>query len=310
MSKRVESVFSSRTRVAKTFAVCAAAFAAAFSAFATDLGKTGINVYWGISSNRIGQNYWNNGTRLYGSDDPDAPFSYLDFRNRYKARLMFVGDGGWDDERGFSTAVWLDSFSNAYGYTAAYYKESSTGLQWSDFPATTTLDAGKFWDWDGLPDDRKAGATELEWYWNRWNESRVCCVAEDVATGKYYRFSPDPGGTAIAGLSAVRIMCLKELSASKRTTNYVISADGAGYSTGVGGHDLVNVAPCGISTESRRVYLGAELPARCTWMADFGLSPEELAGYPAGLVDEAVAARCRPEDILPAWLSRTMILLR
>ena len=49
------------------------------------------------------------------------------------------------------------------------------------------------------------------------------------------------------------------------------------------------------ANESKSVYIGAEIPQRCVWMADKGLTAADLAGY-----DETTVALAMALDKVPA----------
>lgn len=264
----------------RSFAICCFVL----DVFAVD-DLPAIHVLWGVYPT---DSVSGNKTVLYERvDGVDSPMSVQDFTNEWIAAVLLVGDGGWDENHGWVNARWISKTPKSTEGVSPNFENEN--LVWvfgkTDLPLTI------FGDWEQDDSGAAAESDMKEWYIQKWRSMFAANVVLDKTTGEAFCYSDQPGGSAIVGCDSLQI---DSLWSSK---------------FGDGGHPPIryNNAIAIVRTPSRKVYIGPQIPPYCIWMADFGLTREELAQYPASRVQAAFEARVHPSD---KSLDATLLLLQ
>ncbi|MBQ6245802.1 MAG: hypothetical protein IJK04_02970 [Kiritimatiellae bacterium] len=121
-------------------------------------------------------------------------------------------------------------------------------------------------------------AYEDEYYTQIWREHKFAVVVYDESEKRAYRLSGTAGGLAF-----------DESLFSSFEGPIIQAYDPMQPWAAQQPFDLI------AANESKSVYIGAEIPQRCVWMADKGLTAADLAGY-----DETTVALAMALDKVPA----------
>ena len=278
-------------------AVCVSVSAATWddSTFVTI--SWGINPVSGHAPPAAQSNLLNRQTALYHSTNGiDYAFSLETFTNTWSIALLDAGEGEWLDDLGWIQSQWFDS-------SPMLWNASETGELYVLGKVTRPVNA--LGDWSALAPERQRQTTMFAHYTNLWASHRTATLVRNLRTGKTHALIGEPGLTnevvtangtvplpALCGYSPMTIIDLLWPS-----TNF-------GYPSDTRTYNYVDLV---VSTPSRKVYIGPQIPPYCIWMADFGLTREELAQYPASRVQAAFEARVHPSD---KSLDATLLLLQ
>lgn len=219
-------------------------------------------IYWGV---RPFTSAYFNGTVFRA--ESGSEMDVATFNRDYSMRLAFVGDGSFDEESGYASMRWIGTPLQAVSvgpgatYTGSFEIDGTTEL-----PITWLGDIDKVDPNGELYDD------EDKYYAPLWHAANFATVVYSPVSKRAWRLSETPKGQNPVGVSAFTSMVTvdpwQDLHANEL--------------------NLVN-------TLSKAVYLGAEIPQRCVWMADKGLAAADLAGY-----DEKAVALAMALDKVPA----------
>lgn len=275
-----------------------------------------ISLSWGINAS-------NTGTALYAetADGGETPFDAAAFEagpsgGTRRFALLCAGDGAWIDGEGWTSTQWLD--------TEPRTRDDPNGLIWVRecrtgffFPVTF------FGAWDDLPEEVRAARLAEA----KADKNKGASVdAEDWAKKVFYEVTwrsrlavavvaerPSHDAWALAeapGLSAFELGSAEAPLGTAAGVSPLEIASQVWYPVIFGSGippNPRNLANIRVSTPSGKAYIGAKLPRKCVWMADFGLSRADLAQYPASIVRRAVEAWLPPDD--PS-LQSTVFMLR
>ena len=258
-----------KIRFAAALAVVAA-LAPCQSAFAE--GETPVQILWGIRPSTYPPY---NGTRFLMANGSE--WDAAAFNETHEMRLAWTGDGVCDETAGFAAMQWLGTnlvstptaiWGSSPNYTGQFAFYDDRTFVRLDFRGTLEeLD----------PEDELYGG-DWEALWQTFNFG---FFVYDTQSKRAWRMSETSGGSDFATM--VRF-------------DSPIVEDADPLSAMMAGDDANNleIVP---NTESRAVYLGAEIPQKCVWMADKGLTAEELAGYGERTLELAMALDKAPEDV-------------
>ena len=268
-----------------------------------------VNLQWAMAPypDTSGGAFWN-GTALYEMQDgSDVPIQASFFTNgtdqAWSVGLMSVGTGAWSDKTGWMDVSWID--------TCPYIRDTKTDLGqcvWirqngAPLEIAMPIPINFFGDWHDLSSQEQARVSRNDYYLSTWATNQAMIVFRDLATGMAHALSETPGHE-----EAVLSSC--DILDSKVSGLFSMSFVGESlWPPGSSGTAplIRNLVQLVVSTPSRKVYIGPQIPPYCIWMADFGLTREELAQYPATRVQAAFAARVHPSD---KSLDATLLLLQ
>ncbi len=286
---------------------CAVLFAvsAAFSCVAADTSDSDwtIQLQWGIWPAEDDFGRWN-GTVLLDAND-DSPILASLFTNSteqsWSMGLLEVGEGSWRDGRGWLTPTWLDA--SPY-IKDALVKEPGTfakipkvWIQETGAPDKPfRLPINRFGDWHDLTAEQRNATSQTEYYTDVWSRHKAVIVMRSKGTRRVHVLCETPGRE--------NAMIVEEDIAA----GSVASLFSMSFPNGISAPDphntapawLVNSLPLVVSTPSKKIYIGAEIPPWCIWKADFQLADAYLDSLPKWQVDAAFERRVHPED--PAFL--------
>ena len=215
--------------------------------------------------------------------------------------LLEVGEGSWRDGRGWLTPTWLDVSpyirDTAVKEPGTYVKIPKVWIQESGAPNNPFyLPVNRFGDWHDLTAEQRSLISQPDYYTNVWARHKAVIVVRDKVSGRAHALCETPGleNTVI---TATDIAEGKVASMLSMIFPYGVSApDPYNPPSSI----LSNKLPLIVSTPSKKIYIGAEIPPWCIWIADFGLSDAYLATLPKWQVDAAFERRVHPED--PSFL--------
>lgn len=192
------------------------------------------------------------------SDASDEPIEVDDFNAEYSLVLAFVGEG--EDADDFDPAV---GFSN---------------LEWIG-EASATSAKTTFPDTESYGDVYIGGTTPLPVTWLdgtdfAWEDVYFVSLVRSKTTQRVWRLSEVPGGSDYATMGQF----------SARPVPSVM-------------YPNANELDLYAEADSGRLYLGAEIPQKCVWMADKGLLAEDLVGYDEGTIERAMALDMEPVEV-------------
>lgn len=220
------------------------------AAAAESRGSVTLQIDWGIRPVDY-QRY--NGTLLKTADG--AEWDVGAFNSGLTMRLAYVGDGSFDETAGFSSMGWVGEPAGAVRaedlWPGSSYLAGSFAVD-----STTKLPMEWLGDIDEADPDAEIYDREEDYYEPLWHGANFAALVYDQATKRAWRVSESAGGSDFATMAAF---------SSKITMTPVLYPD-ANY--------LILIP----SVPSRAVYVGAEIPQRSVWMADKGLSAEDVAG--------------------------------
>ena len=221
-------------------------------------------IYWGVQPFI---NAYFNGTVF--RTESGTEMSVADFNMDYSMRLAFVGDGSFDEESGYASMRWIGTPLQAVSvgpgatYTGSFEIDGTTGL-----PITWLGDIDK------VDPNGELYADEDKYYAPLWHAANFATVVYSPVSKRAWRLSETPKGQNPVGVSAFTSMVTvdpwQDLHANEL--------------------NLVN-------TLSKSVYIGAEIPQKCVWMADKGLSATNLVGYDEGTIERAMALDKVPAEV-------------
>lgn len=200
----------------------------------------------------------------------------------YTLRLAEVGDGSFESTGGFASMSWIaqasamDASERWKNVTLAgtFTSYAATGVPVTLFGDVNDLD-------EETLDDlyfEYGDAYEDEYYTQIWREHKFAVVVYDESEKRAYRLSGTAGGLAF-----------DESLFSSFEGPIIQAYDPMQPWAAQQPFDLI------AANESKSVYIGAEIPQRCVWMADKGLTAADLAGY-----DETTVALAMALDKVPA----------
>ena len=207
---------------------------------------------------------------LYEADGTE--FTVNGFNARYEMRLYDVGDGVFDSSLGFSSMRLVEA-TNAIDAVASFKWKKPFAI-----PGETVLPLTYVGDIDEIDPDGELYADEQLFYEERWEAVHFVTLVRDKATGATYRLSETPGGTAFLTLGAF---------------GGTIDLSGGAFNPGA----QVNQWHMTVHCDSKKAYLGAPLPARCVWMADQGLTTNDLEGVSDRRIALATALGKAPGEV-------------
>ncbi|MBQ7666654.1 MAG: hypothetical protein IJS46_01515 [Kiritimatiellae bacterium] len=216
-----------------------------------------------------------NGTILCAGEIGEE-FGVADFNAKYSMRLAFFGDGTFDNDSGFSTLQWLGSPSSAFSASLVWYDADLNG----DFAVGPASSTEVPLDFAGSLDDLDPEAELYDSYEDLWHTFWFGTLIYDTDTKKAYRIATSASGSDFATMKQVDC----DIEESFDTPPSPASTA-----------NKLDLIPC---VESKKVYLGAEIPQRCVWMADkleAGASAADFEGW-----DDETLALATWLDALPA----------
>ena len=201
------------------------------------------------------------------------------FTNRYSARLLFIGDGSFSPETGYGTAEWWG------GEASVWDAVDLVGASNPNIRGRLVLDGSlrmpitTFGDPDNDPEGlASAGFDPDQYFMSRWSDKHLVVILVDRTTGLGYHLSNEEGGgpgVAFRRLEGDYYGCHDDWPFWPNANSQRVYAE----------------------SESGIVYLGAPLPARCVWMADQGLTTNDLAGVSERRIALATALGMRPDQV-------------
>lgn len=211
------------------------------------------------------------GTVFLAADE--TPQDVGAFNAQYRMRLAFVGDGMFDETRGFSLFRWA---SDPIAATSAYTLYGASALADFSVDIETFLPV----DWIGDIDELDPEGEIYEDYGDIWHSFYWTILVQEPESRRVWRISETPGGSAFASLKSIP----DDIEIIENTDQLILYPDANQFS-------MI------LSTESKKVFIGAEIPQRCVWMAEKGISEEDLAGYDEKTVKLAMALGKMPEEV-------------
>lgn len=237
-------------------------------------GYADIKLSWGVNP-KNDQTTGCNGTCLFtGNSEMDVDA----FNDRFELRLAYVGTGGFDESEGYASMRWVSSasavkrseqFPGDNTFNGEFIAERRESF------AMETLGDIEEDDPDGLLD-------EYDYYWERWMDGAFVVVVREKATGTTYRISAEDGG-------------FDRVSESRLNGTFALE-------TNLMTPPSVNRFYQYATNSQQRVYLGAPLPARCVWMADQGLTTNDLEGVSDRRIALATALGKAPNEVADVTL--------
>lgn len=265
-----------------------------------------IHLQWRIdpSPDPSGNSFWN-GTALYENEgDLDVPIRASFFTNEtamsWSVGLLFIGTNAWVDGIGWTDVSWLDT--SPYILDAEVDSAYYLWLRQNGAPnGGIALPINLFGDFSS---QTQINAKRKAYYLSRWASHFAVIVFREPALGRAHVLSETPGlaeycldSSDVHSSSVVGLFSLGIFKDSLKSPDGTILPSSQYY----------NSVRLIVSTPSRKVYIGPQIPPYCIWMADFGLTREELAQYPATRVQAAFEARVHPSD---KSLDATLLLLQ
>lgn len=218
--------------------------------------------YPGLAANR---------TSLYKADGTE--FTVETFNASYEMRLLDVGDGMFNETSGFSSMRLVES-TNAVDAVKAFAWQKPFSV-----PGETQVPLTYVGDLDEIDPDGEIYDNEELFYQERWAALHFVTVVRDKDTGAMYRISETPGGEGFLAREA-----------------FTGTIDLSGGAMNPGG-PRVNQQHMTVHCASKKAYLGAPLPARCVWMADRGLTTNDLEGVGDRRIALATALGKAPDEV-------------
>jgi len=195
------------------------------------------------------------------SDASGEPIAVSDFNAEYSLVLAFVGEGedaeGYDPAVGFETLEWIGE-AQATSAKARFPDVDMDGDLYVERTASLPV------DW--LDD------TDFE-----WEDVYFVSLVRSKTTQRVWRLSEVSGGTDYATMGQFDAV-------GSDPGKMVLYPD----------MNKLDLYP---ETDSGVLYIGAEIPQRCVWMADKGLAAADLAGYGEETVALAMALDKVPAEV-------------
>ncbi len=195
------------------------------------------------------------------SDASGEPIAVSDFNAEYSLVLAFVGEGedaeGYDPAVGFETLEWIGE-AQATSAKARFPDVDMDGDLYVERTASLPV------DW--LDD------TDFE-----WEDVYFVSLVRSKTTQRVWRLSEVSGGTDYATMGQ-----FTAVGTDPYTLTMYVNA---------------NQLDLYAEPDSGLLYLGAEIPQRCVWMADKGLAAADLAGYDEKTVELAMALDKVPAEV-------------
>lgn len=257
------------------------AIAAVFLLSATaSFGQDGnVQIMWGILPFDDGVRGANSTLLMDGSSE----MAVSTFNGKpYTLRLAEVGDGTFNEIGGFASMSWIaqeqavDASVRWKNVTLAgtFTSYAATGVPVTLFGDVNDLD-------EETLDDlyfEYGDSYEDEYYTDLWSKHVFAVVVYDEFEQRAYRLSGTSGGSSF------------DESVFASFEGPIIQAYNPQFPM-YAQQPFTLIA----ANSSKAVYLGAEIPQRCVWMADKGLTAADLAGY-----DEKAVALAMALDKVPA----------
>lgn len=261
-----------------------------------------VNVAWGIFPFADSTLSLWNGTALFLTDgDSEFPVSANYFTNTVSTScsigLLGVGSGEWNDGTGWLVSRWID--------TNPYIIDASSGNVWIRQNGAPNLNLqfpiNLFGDWHSLSPEGQSSTNRLSYYLSEWVSRRVVIVLRDNITGQAHVLSK------IAGLTDSQLSSsdflgddISGLFQMSFVYNSLWPPEGIERQPVP---QIYNSIVLVVSTPSKRVYIGPQIPPYCIWMADYELTQEYLATLPQGQVEAAFGLRKHPMDPYCVWMN-------
>ena len=239
------------------------------------VGDSSVPIRWGVAP--FTDVSWNaNGTTLC---DGGAEMGVESFNaHPYTFRLAEVGDGTFDETDGFKVLFWIDS-AHAERASERWLNMELDG----DFTvySSVSVPITRWGNYDEAGEDVQMNYWDYEYYEEIWAQHKFTVMVYDESAKRAYRLSSTQGGTEIP--------------------ESVFAAFGGEIMT----EEYDPMAPWAVqqpfyliaNTPSKTIYLGAEIPQKCVWMADKGLAAADLAGYDEKAVALAMALDKVPGEV-------------
>lgn len=263
-----------KTTVSSISKAALSAVAVLFAASTESRGSVTLQIDWGIRPVAY-QRY--NGT-LFKTDD-GAEWDVDTFNAGRNMRLAFVGNGTFDETSGFSSMEWVGDPAAARRsddlWAGSAYLAGSFAVD-----SSVKLPIEWLGDIDVVDPDAEIYDREEDYYEPLWHSANFATVVYETATKRAWRISESAGGTDFATMSPFTSMI---------TVSPALYPD-ANYLT---------LIP---AVSSGAVYLGAEIPQRCVWMADKieegggAVTAEDFAGWSDATLDLAAVLDVLPEQ--------------
>lgn len=258
------------TKIRRSFFCGAVAVFALFAVHGNASGdEVSIRILWGIRPTAI-QQY--NGTTFRTASNSE--WNVSSFNDRFCMRLAFAGNGTFDGNAGFSSLQWVGPPEAAEHSTVVW---PGSKVLTGDFAVYCTTNLPITWlgDIDVVDPDEEIYDDEDDYYAPLWHDAHFVSLVCETATRRVWRISETPGGTDFATMSPVT---------NKVTMSFALYPDS----------NRLNIIP---SVDRQAVYFGAEIPQRCVWMADKGLTTNDLAGCSESTLALATALDMLPADV-------------
>ena len=205
--------------------------------------------------------------------------SVASFSERYCARLLYVGDGSITPGMGYDTAVWWGDEAGVWDAVEGFGDSNPNVKGRLVLDGSLRKPITTFGNPDADSEGLAAAGFDPDAYFKmKWSSEHLVVVLVDRKTGLAYHLSDTEGGEA--GVADRRL-------------------EGEYY----GCHDdwafwpNANSQKVYAESESGIVYLGAPLPARCVWMADRGLTTNDLEGVSDRRIALAAALGKTPDEV-------------
>lgn len=283
------------------------AVSSAFSGIAAETSDSDwkIQLLWGIWPDAETFGRWN-GTVLLDAKG-DTPILADMFTNStaeaWSIGLLEVEEGAWQDGRGWLTPAWLDTspciMDVALKEPGTSVRIPKVWIQESGAPDTKfSLSINRFGDWHDLTAEQRNLTNQVEYYTDVWARHKAVIVMRDKAARRTHSLSETPG--------------LEDTMVTENdiAAGSVASLFSMAFFGGISAPDphnpppqLANNLPLVISTPSKKVYIGPQIPPYCIWMADYELTQEYLATLPQGQVEAAFGLRKHPMDPYCVWMN-------
>ena len=189
-------------------------------------------------------------------------------------RLAYVGDGVCNATDGFSDMRWIGDPEPAEDATVKWPNSPSLTGRFCVPDKTALLPVVWFGDFEDV--DCEIYDDDDKYYNEVWKAANFATFVQDMRTRRVWRLSESAAGTDFATMSAPTC----EITGFPSMLNLNANA-----------FSLI------ANTPSKAVYLGAEIPQRCVWMADKGLAAADLAGYDEKAIALAMALDKVPADV-------------
>jgi hypothetical protein len=211
-------------------------------------------------------------------------------------RPAYVGAGTFDETAGFPVMKWIDEAKKAQDAAIVWPGSALTTGRLCIPNNEVVLPLEYLGDYNDVfpgieayaEDERVAewGYTEEElfeelaevFYGNLWTNAYFTSVIYDETQKRAYRVSLSPGGLEFATKATFSSPESVKFNVTPRDRN-------------ANRLSIVEAVP------SKSVYIGAEIPQKCVWMADKGLAAADLAGYGEETVALAMALDKVPAEV-------------